>query len=163
VKLVTPDTRPLLLLLIIGFATIAGAWAFQLYGDLVPCPLCFIGRWQYYAGLPLALAALLLVQNNVNMARLLLVLVALVFVAGAIFSAWHAGVEWKFWPGPSTCETGSGSPETAGGLLSQMRSTRVVPCDEAAWRLFGVSLAGYNAIISAGIAGLAWCSRRGKN
>ena len=155
------STRPVLLLLLVGLATIGGAWAFQIYGDLVPCPLCFIGRWQYYAGLPLALLALLLATGNTGIARNLLVLVALIFAAGAVFSAWHAGVEWKFWPGPDTCATGSGSPTAAGGLLNQMRTTRVVPCDEAAWRLFGISLAGYNAIISAGIAVLALRARKG--
>jgi disulfide bond formation protein DsbB len=154
------STNPLLLLLIVGLATISGAWAFQIYGDLVPCPLCFIGRWQYYAGLPLALLALLLATGNVGFARILLALVALVFLAGAIFAVWHAGIEWKFWPGPDTCASGVGSPSTAGGLLNQMRSTRVVPCDEAAWRLFGISLAGYNAIISAGIAVLALRARK---
>ncbi len=155
------QTKPILLLLIVGFATIGGAWAFQIYGDLVPCPLCYIGRWQYYAGLPLALLALLLAARNADLASILLILVALAFAAGAVFSAWHAGIEWKFWPGPDTCASGSGSPSTAGGLLSQMRTTRVVPCDEAAWRLFGISLAGYNAIISTGIAGLALRARKG--
>ncbi len=155
------STKPLLLLLVIGLATIAGAWAFQIYGDLVPCPLCFIGRWQYYAGLPLALLALLLATSNAGLARILLVLVALAFAAGAVFAAWHAGIEWKFWPGPDTCAGGTGSPSTAGGLLNQMRTTRVVPCDEAAWQLFGISLAGYNAIISTGLAVLAVRAFRG--
>ncbi len=155
------STNPLLLLLIVGLATIAGAWGFQIYGDLVPCPLCFIGRWQYYAGLPLALLALLLASGKAGLARILLALVALVFLAGAVFAVWHTGIEWKFWPGPNSCAGGVGSPSTAGGLLNQMRTTRVVPCDEAAWRLFGISLAGYNAIISAGLAVLAWLSRKG--
>ena len=157
------DTRLVFMLLAIGFATIGGAWAFQIYGDLVPCPLCFIGRWQYYAGLPIALAALVLAGNNPKPAGQLLLLVVLVFLAGAIFSAWHAGVEWKFWPGPNSCASGTGSPTQAGGLLSQMQTTRVVPCDEAAWKLFGISLAGYNALISLFIAALAFCARRQKS
>jgi disulfide bond formation protein DsbB len=80
-------------------------------------------------------------------------MVAMLIVAG--MSIYHAGVEWKFWPGPTDCSgpvTGFGS---AGGLLENMEKTVVVRCDEAAWRLFGISLAGYDVFISLGLAAVA--------
>jgi disulfide bond formation protein DsbB len=141
-----------LVIAVVAFATIAGAWIFEAYG-YAPCPLCLQQRWAYYVGIPLALFVALLAKPNVSLARLGLGLLGLVFVASAIFGAYHAGVEWKFWPGPTTC---GGVFE--GGLpdLSQP----VVACDEAALRIFGLSLAGWNAVISGGLAALAvWTAR----
>lgn len=138
------------LILALGLATISGAWFFQLVIDLVPCQLCLQQRWPYYIGLPLAAIALylLIIGGGGLRARIILLLVAAIFLVGAGLGIYHAGVEWSFWPGPTSCATGAGSPQNAGSLLSQMASTKVVPCDEAAWRLMGISMAGYNALIS---------------
>lgn len=160
---VSPDTRDLWFLFLAGLATIAGAWGFQIFGDLAPCPLCLYGRWPYYAGLPLTLIAIFAAGRNPALSRMATGLVIVCFLGSFVFAAYHAGVEWKFWPGPDTCATGTGAPTDSGGLLNQMRSTRVVPCDEAAWRLFGISLAGYNALISLGLAQIAIKSLRGRN
>lgn len=147
---------------IVGFAAIAGAWAFE-YAGVLPCPLCLQQRWPYYLGLPLAAGAVFLLLATPRLgalARLLLAVTALLFLSGGLLGVYHAGVEWALWPGPSDCVAGTGG--TAGGsLLEQMRATRLIPCDRAAWRLFGVSLAGYNAVISLGIAGLlGWALAR---
>ncbi|MBZ0215854.1 MAG: disulfide bond formation protein B [Fimbriimonadaceae bacterium] len=150
------QTWSLLTILVVSSATIAGAWAFQIIIDLVPCPLCFQGRWHHYAGIPLSLITLLLLRPNPRLARLGTILVGLVFLAGALFSVYHAGIEYGFWPGPESCATGAGSPTSAGSLLTQMQSTKVVACDEAAWTFLGISLAGYNALISFALAGLAF-------
>jgi disulfide bond formation protein DsbB len=74
--------------------------------------------------------------------------VALAFLANAGLGVYHAGVEWKFWPGPDTCATAQALPTNAADLLSGLAETRVVRCDEAAWTLFGLSLAGWNVLAS---------------
>jgi len=150
------QTWSLVMILLVSSATIAGAWAFQIIIDLVPCPLCFQGRWHHYAAIPLTIVTLLLLRPNPQVARMLMILLGLVFLAGAIFSVYHAGIEYGFWPGPESCATGAGSPTSAGSLLTQMQSTKVVACDEAAWTLMGISLAGYNALISFALAAMAF-------
>lgn len=162
-----PTRRSLILvtavILVTGLGAIGGAWSFQIFADLVPCPLCLQQRWPYYLGLPTtALALVLLMTKPSNAApRALFGLVALLFIAGAGLALYHSGVEWHWWPGPGGCATGAGAPTSAGNLLQQMTRTKVVACDEAAWRLLGLSLAGYNFLISAGLAALAvWAARR---
>ena len=82
---------------------------------------------------------------------LALVTALAVALSGAI-GVYHAGIEWGFWPGPAAC-TGTGLPP---GASPAELSFSIVRCDEAAWRFLGVSLAGYNALISLGAAALAW-------
>ncbi len=84
-----------------------------------------------------------------------LALIALAALCNAAYGAYHAGVEWKFWPGPSSC-TGAPSLSLGGGsLLDQLDKVKVVPCDVVQWRFLGISLAGYNALISLSMAALA--------
>lgn len=158
-----PKIRPLALAagitVAVGAATIAGAWGLQIFADIVPCPLCLQQRWVYYLGLPLAAVALvwLLAAASAAVARILLGMTALLFMGGAVLAAYHTGVEWHWWPGPSGCAAGTGAPQSAAALLRQMEQTRVVPCDQASWRFLGLSLAGYNVLISAAIVALiAW-------
>ena len=134
----------------LGLATIAGAWGSQLIGGLVPCELCLEQRMAYYVGLPV-LAIALLVWNRLPLVvwYALIVIATAIFVWSTYMAGYHAGVELGFWPGPTAC-TGTG-----GGLsfddLSGGNVQRVVPCDEVQFRFLGISLAGYNAIISAAI------------
>ncbi|HVT56443.1 MAG TPA: disulfide bond formation protein B [Xanthobacteraceae bacterium] len=129
---------------------LAGAWFFQLVVGLSPCPLCLDQRVPYYVAVPLAIA-IALVADRKSIARAGFFLLALVLAVGCALAVYHAGVEWKFWPGPQDC-SGAVVELKGGSLLDQMNQTRVVRCDEAAWRLFGISLAGYNAIIAAALA-----------
>jgi disulfide bond formation protein DsbB len=140
---------------LVAAATITGAWVFEKFG-YAPCDLCLQQRWAYYMGVPLAAAAMLAGAMKSRLGGLLLVLVAVIFAGGAVFGAWHAGVEWGFWPGPSGC-TGAASQRATdmGDFLRQIEATRLVRCDEVALRIFGLSLAGWNAVISAGLAVLA--------
>lgn len=138
-------------------ATLAGAWGFQIIGDLAPCPLCLQQRWPYYIGAPLALLLAFLVSKNPSsgIAKAGLVLVMLLLAGSAVFGAFHAGVEWGFWQGPTDCAGGRPITGNAGDLLAQISRTRVVACNEAAFRFLGISLAGYNALISAGLCAFA--------
>jgi disulfide bond formation protein DsbB len=138
-------------------ATILGAYYFQYVVGLQPCPMCYEERIPHYVAIPVALvvaiAALRGAPRSVVRAGLAVVAIAMLILVG--MSVYHAGVEWKFWPGPPECSGPVTSFGNAGGLLEQMQKTSVVRCDEAAWRLFGISLAGYNALISLALAAIA--------
>lgn len=143
---------------LVGAATILGAWAFQ-YAGYAPCPLCLQQRIPYYTGVPLAFVALMAarVWPGSITPRALIGIVGLLFLGGAVLAAYHAGVEWKWWPGPTDCSAGAaaGGGETAGNLLESLQTTTLIRCDEAAWRLFGLSLAGYNVLISLALAAVS--------
>ncbi|MBN9080301.1 MAG: disulfide bond formation protein DsbB [Rhizobiales bacterium 62-17] len=149
--------RIALAIFVIAFATIAGAWIFE-YAGYLPCELCLQQRWAYYIGVPVAA---LTVASTVSgkpspIAKLLFVLLALIFIGSAIFGAYHAGVEWGFWEGPTGC-TGA-IPQRASDMsdfMRQLETTKVVRCDAVAIRILGLSLAGWNAVISAVLAVLA--------
>jgi len=139
----------------IAAAAILGAFYFEYFMKLAPCPLCLEQRIPYYVGIPLALVVAFAAWRKapaplvgVGFATL-----AIVFLIGVGLGVYHAGIEWKFWPGPTECSGPLGQLGGGGGLLEKMQTTAVVRCDEAAWRLFGISLAGYNVLISLFLAG----------
>ncbi|WP_454916650.1 disulfide bond formation protein B [Xanthobacter sediminis] len=133
---------------------LAAAWYFQLVVGLAPCPLCLDQRIPYYIGVPLGLLALvLLVAGQARAGRGLLALLGLLMLGNMALAIFHAGVEWRFWPGPTSC---TGAPAVVtGNILSALKGANVPRCDEAAWRLFGLSMAGWNAIIAAVLAVVA--------
>jgi disulfide bond formation protein DsbB len=144
------------LILLAAIATIAGALVFEYGFGLTPCPLCLRQRIPYYAAMPIALAAALLPPR---WARLCVGVLALVFVVSAGLGIHHAGVEWGWWPGPTDCAGAPPpGPRGMGDFLNQLQKTRVVSCTEAAWRFLGLSLAGWNVLISLALAGMAFCS-----
>lgn len=136
---------------LLGLAAILGALGSEYFGGLVPCALCLEQRVPYYWGLPV-LAAVLVLWNRLPLAvwYLAMAIVAALFVWGAYLGVYHAGVEWGFWPGPTSC-TGVGDAVSF-DALSNLNAARVVPCDEVQFRFLGLSLAGYNALISAAVA-----------
>ena len=136
---------------VLGLAAILGALAFQYIGGLYPCELCLTQRWPYYIGLPLLAVAVLAWDRLPLGVRVTLMAVgAGLFAWGAGVGAYHAGVEWGFWPGPQSC-TGVGDATVSLDMLADMSDVRIVPCDAIQWELFGISLAGFNALISAAI------------
>jgi disulfide bond formation protein DsbB len=146
-----------LAILVIAAATIAGAWYFQLVLGLQPCPMCLEQRYAYYLAVPLAAVVALAAGIHAPRGLLICGLVILAFAAlgNAVFGAYHAGVEWKFWPGPSDCTGPVGNLGSAGSLLDRLDSVKVVMCDEIQWSFLGISLAGYNALISLLMAAIA--------
>ena len=153
--------RAALAITLIAFATIAGAWIFEAFGYL-PCELCLKQRWAYYIGVPLAALTALVAARSEKRARPLLGLLALLFIGSMIFGVYHAGVEWRFWEGPAAC---AGAATTVGSMddfMKQLQTTQVVQCDKVAIRIFGLSLAGWNAVISAGMSALALVGARAK-
>ena len=133
----------------IAAATLAGAWYFQLVLGLQPCPLCLEQRYAYYLAVPLALLTALAARSDLRSLALGgLAILGLVALANAVLGAYHAGVEWKFWPGPADCTGPVGNLGSAGTLLDRLDKVKVVMCDEVQWRFLGLSLAGYNVLIS---------------
>ena len=141
----SPSYRAGAFALALALAGILAAHGFERFGGYDPCPLCLQQRWAYYAAIPIALIA-----ATVAPPRPLLYLLAVIWLASMVFGIYHSGVEWKFWPGPSTCSANGGLSLGLPDL-----SKPVVMCDEAAIRILGLSLAGWNAVISLCLAVLA--------
>lgn len=133
---------------LLGLATILAALGSQYIGGLQPCELCLQQRMPYYWGLPLLALILLLwgrLPKPVKLAGM--AIVAALFAYGAYLGAFHSGVEWGFWPGPTTC-SGLGDSFSL-DALNDLRP--VIGCDVVQFRFLGISMAGYNAIISLAI------------
>jgi disulfide bond formation protein DsbB len=133
------------------FAALCGAWYFQYQLGYAPCPLCYQQRIPYYFAIPLGtlLGAFALYGGGKQLVRYGLYLLALILIVSVGLGVYHAGVEWSFWQGPTSCAAGVPSSAPLGNILDAIKNVRAVPCNEAAWRLFGISLAGYNALVSA--------------
>lgn len=126
-----------------------GALAFQYLGDKAPCSLCIWQRWPHLVSIIIALAAMTLLWR---LRRPLSALGAVTMTVGAGLGAYHAGVEQKWWSGPSSCTGTSPSDLTTDELFDQIMEAPLVLCDQIVWELFGISMAGWNALISAGLA-----------
>ena len=152
-----PALTAALAITIIAAATLAGAWFFQLVLDIRPCPLCLEQRYAYYLAVPLALvvafAAARGAPRQVVLAGFAVLLLAA--LANAWLGGYHAGVEWKFWQGPTDCSGPVVDLGSAGTLLQRLDSVKVIRCDEVQWRFLGLSLAGYNVLISLAMAAIA--------
>ena len=142
--------QAMMLVFLITLATILGAWVFE-YAGYAPCELCLMQRYAYYAAVPLSLLFLLLSQTNPKFLRGGLILLALIMLGSCIFGIYHSGVEWKLWAGPTTC-TGGGDFKLGLPDLTKM----AVMCDQPAIRILGLSLAGWNAVVSAFVSALAF-------
>ena len=141
----------------VGAATILGALILQYGLGLQPCPLCLEQRYAYYFAIPLAVMVILGDHFGASRKVLLaaLIAIALGMLWNAYLGVYHSGVEWRWWAGPQECSGALDDLGSAGGLLKQLQSISVVRCDEAAWRFLGLSLAGYNALISLALAAVA--------
>ena len=141
----------------IAAATLAGAWFFQLVLQILPCQLCLEQRYAYYVAVPLAalvaLAAARGAPRNVLIAGLAILAIAV--LGNAVLGTYHSGVEWGFWQGPTECTGPVGNLGSAGNLLERLDTVKVVRCDEVQWRFLGLSLAGYNVLISLAMAAIA--------
>ena len=151
-----PVTSAAVAIAVIGIATVLGAYFFQYALGLPPCPLCLEQRVAYYISIPLA--AMIMLGVSVGASRKVLILALLAIAAAMLWNAglgvYHSGVEWHWWQGPQDC-SGAIPNFSGGSLLEQMQKTRVIRCDEAAWRFLGLSLAGYNVLISLALAAIA--------
>lgn len=139
-------TRTHLVILAAGgsLALLLGAFLFQALG-YPPCKMCFWQRWPHAAAILIGAAYMGL------RARVLIWLGALAAAVTSGIGAYHAGVEYKWWEGPTSCTGGSNalSGLTGSDLLPGSATKAIVMCDEVSWQLFGLSMASYNFIFSA--------------
>ena len=136
-----------LLALAVPSLLLLGAFGSQIIGGLDPCEMCIWQRWPHGFAIVLALAAMVVHARPELSRKLTYASLAMMAVSGAI-GAFHVGVEQKWWEGITSC--------TAGGLtsLDAIMNAPLVRCDEVPWSWLGISLAGWNAIISLGSAAL---------
>lgn len=139
----------------LGFVVIATALASEIYGGLIPCALCLKQRVPYYVALPLLALAFVYAPHGGQAARGLLVTVGVIFLIGAGLGVYHAGIEYGSWDGPATCGGGGALAPSTDALFQALQTKSIVRCDAPAWTLFGISLAGYNALASLALASCA--------
>ena len=123
-------------------ALLAGAFTFQLMG-YAPCHLCWLQRYPHMAAVAVGVLVLIFGPTPI-----LLLLGALAALATAGLGVFHAGVEQKWWEGPNTCTSGDITQVSPDALLDQIMAAPLIRCDEIAWSLMGISMAGWNAILS---------------
>ena len=133
---------------------LAAVWIFQALG-YAPCELCLTQRYAFYAAIPLALLTALLTRSAHGLARAGFALLALVFAANAALAAYHVGVEYHWWAGPTACTGGLTGSLAVNDLVNSLNSVKVVRCDEVQLRIAGLSLAGWNVVASAALAAYA--------
>lgn len=139
-------------------AMLAIAHGFQTFGGYAPCTLCLRQREVYWTALAVALVFMVLVRlpRGVRWRQLSGWALALIFLVGAGVAVYHAGAEWKFWPGPEACAAAGGGVSAADmEMFLSGEKIRAPACDEAPWVFAGLSMAGWNALISLGLAGLS--------
>ncbi len=134
-----------------SLALLLGAFAFQHLGGLAPCKMCIWQRYPHVAAIALG-ALFFFVPTPV-----LIALGALAALATAGVGLYHVGVELKWWEGPASCSGGNVGNLSADDLFNQIMSAPMVRCDDIAWSLGGISMAGWNAIFSLALAAL-WLS-----
>lgn len=138
-----------------GAAALAAVWVMQEWG-YAPCELCLKERVPFYVGVPLAATLALGTPWLPRLVvRLIFIALAFCFGCGAVLGAYHAGVELHLWAGPSGCSGITSSPPNVGDFLRQLDAIVPVRCDQAAMRVAGMSLAGWNAMLSAGLTAIA--------
>ena len=149
---------PKQLFVLCGFASaslLIAAFGFEYIGGLAPCKLCLWQRWPH-AGI---ITFSILGATGGLRAGLAFLLIVLFAAITAAIAGYHVGVEQQFWPGPSSC-SGTVAAISTADMLDCLLATPVVKCDEIAWSFAGVSMAGWNMLLSAGLAGFALLARR---
>ncbi|GLQ34028.1 dihydroneopterin aldolase [Amylibacter marinus] len=131
-----------------SIALLGGAYAFQHIGGLAPCKMCLWQRWPHAAAIGIGIVALALRETG------LALLGAIAALATAAVGLYHAGVEQKWWQGPNTCTSSSNDGLTTSELFDKIMAAPITRCDEIAWDFLGLSMAGWNGVLSAALAGI---------
>ncbi len=142
---------PAILVALLSASALALALIAEHWGGLQPCILCIYQRYVYGVALAVGLCGALLVRPP--LARAVMILAGLVFLGGMALSVFHVGVEQHWWRGTAGCHAPAlDMTQSLDQLRAQMLDTSFVPCDQVPWSLFGISMAGYNALASLGLA-----------
>ena len=144
------------LVFVISVIVLATALLSQYWGGLMPCALCLKQRVAFFVAVPLLALAYFYAPRAPLAMRGLLTTIGIIFLANAGLSFYHAGIEYGWWLGPASCGGGGALALDTGALFEALKSGALVRCDAPAFTLFGLSLAGYNAIVCLVLAGLAF-------
>ncbi len=143
------------LVLLGSSALLGGALLFQHIGGYAPCEMCIWQRWPHFAAIVIGLVAWSMRSRPAAVA-----LAALATLVSGLIGVFHAGVELHLWTGPTACSATLATGDSA-AIQAQIFATPMIRCDTAAWSLFHISMAGWNAIFSLAIAGSAlWLLKR---
>jgi disulfide bond formation protein DsbB len=134
------------LALLVPAALLGGAWGSEIWGGLYPCEMCWWQRYAHLAALALAIVALL-AGRLPDRGRSFVWLAALAIAASGAIGVYHAGVELGYFEGFTQCTTSISAGSTE-DFLNAVMNAPLIRCDEIQWSLFGISLAGWNAIFS---------------
>ena len=137
-------------------ALLGGAYYFQYVVGLPPCEMCYWQRWPHMVAIVAGLAAFASFASPRLALVLLLTAIAALIVTSAL-GVFHAGVEYRFWPGPQACSGNIPRGLSAEELKKALFGAKMVRCDETAWSMWGISMAGWNAILSGGLAFVLGC------
>lgn len=142
--------RARMLALVVSVSLLGGAYVSQYWGGLFPCEMCWWQRYGHMAAIPLVLLAFLTRRHRGASAMLTLV-AGIALLSSGVIGLFHAGVEYGWWEGFTTC---SSMPAASSGAdaLSQIMATPITRCDVAPWSFAGISLAGFNGVLSTGAA-----------
>ena len=144
------------LALLVPAGLLAGALGSQYIGGLNPCEMCYWQRYPHWAAIGLAVLSFLLRSAG----RPLVLLAAFAIAVSGAIGVFHAGVELGWWEGLTTCST-MAAGANADELLASIMNTPLVRCDQVQFEFLGISMAGWNAIISLSAAGaIAWLTLR---
>ena len=150
-----------LIALLLPLALLGGALGSQYLGGLYPCEMCYWQRWPHGAAIVLAALAFTAPAASAR-SRLLILLAALAISVSGAIGLYHAGVELGIFEGFTTC-TSTARAATTKDLLEQLMKVPLVRCDQVQWAFLGISMAGWNAILSLGGATLsAWLALTGR-
>ena len=138
---------------LVSATLLVGAFLFEHVGGMAPCSLCIWQRWAHLGVIAAAASGLLFIPPRT---ALLLSLAAALISFGV--AGYHAGVEWQLWEGPAGCTASLAAGASAADLVDQLLATPVVRCDDVPWSLFGLSMAGWNMLLSVDIVALATLS-----
>lgn len=131
--------------LFVPVALMAGALGSQYIGGLYPCEMCHWQRWPHYAAIVVAAVAF---RTTGHTRRGLVILAALLIAASGAIGVFHAGVEYGWWSGITGCTSTVSPVGTPEERLAQIMNAPMIRCDVAQWSLAGISLAGWNALVS---------------
>lgn len=149
--------QPFALTLLGAIAALATAFISQYVFGLSPCILCLYQRWPYAVVIILSLLGLLLADKPTAV-KLVMLGIGLAFLTTAGIGAFHVGVEQGWWEGSTECVGDTSSVTSLDALRQQIETAPVVRCNDVAWSLFGISMAGYNVIAALILAAFSFSS-----
>ena len=132
--------------LVVSAAVLGSAFVSQYWGGLAPCELCLLQRWPWIAAIVISLIAIIVASRSAL--RWVALLLVMVFAVGSALALYHVGVEKHWFAGPDACTGAATAADTVEALKARILGQMPVRCDEPAWSLWGISLAGWNLLAS---------------